>query len=44
MSNSESGAEIANSELVAVHFDRELRKACSFPGFIKENHFEDTIV
>jgi acyl-CoA thioester hydrolase len=44
MCNSESGAEIANSELVAVHFDRELRKACSLPDFIKENRFEDAIV
>ena len=38
MYNPETGAELATSELVAVHLDRELRKACSFPVFVKENY------
>lgn len=35
MYNVETGAEVATSELVAAHLDRELRKACSFPQEIK---------
>ena len=36
MFNSETGAEVATSELVAAHLDRKARKACSFPEDIKE--------
>ncbi len=35
MYNSETGVELASSELTGVHIDRHLRKACSFPSFIK---------
>ena len=36
MYNAESGVEVATSELVAAHLDRNVRKACSFPEEIKE--------
>lgn len=37
MYNAETGVELATSELVGIHLDRELRKACSLPDFIKKN-------
>lgn len=37
MYNSETGLEIATSEIVGVHFDRKERKACSIPEDIKKN-------
>ena len=36
MYNSETGIEVATSELVGVHLDRKERKACSLPEDIKE--------
>ena len=36
MSNSETGKELATTELVAVHIDRTERKACSLPDNIKQ--------
>ena len=36
MSNSETGAELASSELVGVHFDRKKRKARVIPEEIKK--------
>ena len=41
MSNAVSGVEVATSELVGVHLDRELRKACSFPEYIKNKDLSD---
>jgi len=38
MYNSETGVELAISELTGVHIDRQLRKSCFFPSFIKTNH------
>ena len=38
MYNTETGIELATSELVGVHIDRGQRKACSFPAFVKEKH------
>ena len=35
MYNSESGEEVATTELVAAHIDRKIRKACPFPVDIK---------
>ena len=36
MYNTETGIEVATSELVAVHLDRKERKACSIPEDIKD--------
>ncbi|MBW1823554.1 MAG: thioesterase family protein [Deltaproteobacteria bacterium] len=36
MYNSETGAEVATSELVAIHLDLKKRKACSLPEDINE--------
>ena len=36
MYDSETGTEVATSELVAVHLDKKERKACSLPEHIKE--------
>jgi len=36
MYNSETGIELATSEIVGVHIDREKRKSCSIPEDIKE--------
>ncbi len=36
MYNSETGIELATSELVGVHLDRKERKACPLPKDIKE--------
>ena len=36
MYDSETGTEVATSELVAVHIDKKERKACSLPEHIKE--------
>ncbi len=36
MYNSETGTEVATSELVGVHLDTKERKACSIPEHIKE--------
>lgn len=35
MYNAETGAELATSELVGAHLDREKRKACPFPDDIR---------
>lgn len=37
MYNSESGVEVATTELIAAHIDRLIRKACPFPEAIKLN-------
>ena len=37
MLNPETGEEVATSELVAAHLDREKRKACPIPEAIREN-------
>lgn len=37
MHNSETDAEVATSELTAVHIDRNARKACAIPENIKKN-------
>jgi acyl-CoA thioester hydrolase len=37
MYNSETGIEVATSELVGVHIDRNERKACSIPEDIRDN-------
>jgi len=37
MYNSETGIEVATSELVGVHIDRNKRKACSIPEEIRDN-------
>lgn len=37
MHNPETGIEVATSELIAVHIDRNERKACSIPDDIKDN-------
>ena len=36
MCNAETGLEIATSELVAAHLDRDERKACALPDDIKK--------
>jgi len=36
MRNAETGVELATSELVGIHLDRKLRKACSLPSFVLE--------
>ena len=36
MSNAETGEEVATSELIAAHLDRQARKACPIPEEIKE--------
>jgi acyl-CoA thioester hydrolase len=36
MYNSETGAEVASTELIVVHIDRKKRKACSLPKTIVE--------
>lgn len=36
MYDAETGVEVATSELVAAHLDRNVRKACPFPEEIKE--------
>ncbi len=36
MYNSETGEEVASSELVAAHLDRNKRKACSLPEHIRD--------
>ena len=35
MTNAETGAEIATTELLAVHLDREARKSCPLPEDIR---------
>ena len=40
MYNSETGIEVATSELVAIHLDRKERKACSLPENINEKCVE----
>ena len=37
MYNSETGIEVATSELVGVHIDKNERKACSIPEDIRDN-------
>ena len=37
MYNSETGIEVATSELVGVHIDRNERKACPIPEDIRDN-------
>jgi len=37
MINAEAQAQVATSELLAVHLDREKRKSCRFPEGIKAN-------
>ena len=36
MYNAETGVEVATSELLAVHLDRNKRKACSLPDVIRK--------
>jgi len=36
MVNAETGVDVATSELVGAHLDKERRKACPFPDNIKE--------
>ncbi|MCG8353813.1 MAG: acyl-CoA thioesterase [Chloroflexales bacterium] len=36
MQNAETGTEVATTELVAVHLDRNKRRACSLPQCIKD--------
>ncbi|MCP4877297.1 MAG: acyl-CoA thioesterase [Gammaproteobacteria bacterium] len=40
MYNAESGSEVATTELVAVHLDRNERRACPLPENIKEKCLE----
>lgn len=37
MYNAETGVEVATTELIAVHLDRNARKACALPEDIKSN-------
>lgn len=36
MTNAETGVELATSETVGAHLDKEIRRACPLPEFVKD--------
>ena len=36
MTRADTGEEVATSELVGVHIDRDKRVACPFPSFVRK--------